>query len=367
MRKKDYMINNKTFYVIIGTRAQLVKMASVMKELQDRGIEYNYVYVGQHKETIDDLRKCFGLKYPDVDLSIKRFEASNMLKFIIWFLKMLGYLFMPSRVLRNGKGIVLTHGDPVTCVWGAILGKLHGSKVAHIESGLRSFNIFNPFPEELNRIITFYFADYYFCPNQTAVNNLKKHKGVKINMDNNTLIDAVRLALASDIEPPLDLKGKYFVFSMHRFENVYNKKRFEQGIELAKKASEKMPCVFVLHPVTRERLLELKIWDELENNKNIILTPRFDFVEFIKLIKNSEFFITDGGGNQEECFHMGHPCLIFRKETEWPDLVGGNVVLSKYDEKTIDEFLNNYQKYKIDKKLPENYPSKIVVDFLTSI
>lgn len=364
--KKSESTDNKIFYVIVGTRAQLIKTAPVMKEFQDRGIPYFYIYTGQHKETIDDLRIGFGLKEPDIDLSIKSFEASSLLKFLAWGLKMLSYVFVPGRIFKLGKGVVLTHGDTVTCWWGALIGKIGGNKVAHLESGLRSFNIFHPFPEEINRLMTFSLTDYYFCPNEWALNNLKKFRGVKINTQGNTLKDAVKLAMKSNIEKGSEAE-KYFVFSMHRFENIYKKKNLSINLDILKMVSSKIKCHFILHPVTRDLLAKFGVLQELEKNQNITFKPRMDFISFINLIAHSEFMITDGGSNQEECSYLGHPCLLLRKRTERIEGLDKNVVVSNYDKKIIEDFVTNYDKYKSENTNFENSPSKIIVDYLMNL
>lgn len=102
--------------------------------------------------------------------------------------------------------------------------------------------------------------------------------------------------------------------------------------------------------------------DRLKKNKNIELTPRYDYFEFIKLLNKSEFVISDGGSNQEECFYLGKPCLLLRNETERKEGIDKNVVLSNFDEKVINDFINNYQKYKFKMISDKQSPSKMIVN-----
>jgi len=214
------MKNNK-IYVVIGTRAQLIKMVPLMALMQKQDIKYEFIYTAQHKETINRILEDFQVKDPDKTL-YNRSEANTITKFVGWAGIMFLKALRPKRIFSN-KGIVLTHGDTATTAWAAIVGKLAGCKVAHVESGLRSFNFLKPFPEELMRWITFHFSDIYFCPNDWAISNLKKYKGHKINLGVNTLYDAVQTALNSNTKIKVPTE-KFAVVSIHRYENIFTKK-----------------------------------------------------------------------------------------------------------------------------------------------
>src|SRR3990167_7948486 len=143
-------------HIILGTRAQLIKMAPIMLILQDKKIPYNFIFTGQHKETIKDLRKDFGIKKPDIILHNGK-DITGIFQATFWLTKMFFLvIFKKKKIFGEIKknDILLTHGDTFSTILGAIMGKLAKIKVAHIESGLRSFNIFHPFPEEINRILT---------------------------------------------------------------------------------------------------------------------------------------------------------------------------------------------------------------------
>jgi len=354
------MKENRPLYFIVGTRAQLIKVAPVMRSLDARGIPYMYVFSGQHTETIDDLERSFGLRRPDVDLS-DGMEANTRHRFLKWAARMFGYLFRPGRVLTKGKGVVINHGDTATCAWGTLLGKLHGSTTAHLESGLRSFNIFHPFPEELQRLFTFFFTDIYFCPNEWAMGNLKRYRGEKINTQGNTLMDSVALAKATETNP-LQSEKPYVVFSMHRFENLFTADRLEKNIEVLEKVATFFPTYFVLHPVTREVLKKNGILKKLAGNDRIRLTERYNFIDFINVIDGSEFMVTDGGSNQEEASYLGVPTLLLRASTERIEGLGENIVLSKYDGRIIDAFLDEYKAFRrVQREISES-PSQIITD-----
>jgi len=363
MMKRDNNSNVK-LYVVIGTRAQLIKMAPLMYLLQKEKIDYEFIYTAQHKETISKILEDFQIKKPDQILYDKS-EATTLTKFFGWGLSMLIKSFRPKKIFPT-KGIVLTHGDTVTTAWSAFVGKLAGCKIAHVESGIRSFNIFKPFPEELMRLITFRFSDIYFCPNKWAVNNLKKYKGEKIDLGLNPVYDSVKIALESDVKIELPNK-KYVVVSIHRFENIFTKKLKQTIIPLLEMiADQDFLLIFILHPSTRNVLKKnnMILYNRLEKNKNITLKERYPYFEFLQLLKNSEFVITDGGSNQEELSFLGKPTLLFREVTERIEGMEDTTVLSHFNREKIKEFISNYetmQKPFLDVSIS---PSKMIINYL---
>lgn len=354
------------FYIFLGTKAQLIKMGPVMKKMQDDFLDYKFIFTGQHKETIDDIIDNFQIKKPDINLYDKK-DITGILQMFIWSIKIIIKCVKNKKNIFPERGIILIHGDTISTVIGAIIGKLNKLKVAHIESGLRSFNIFHPFPEEINRIITFYLSDYYFCPGDWAINNLKKFKGKKINTKYNTSLDSLNLAKDSHLDEKIIPCEKYVICSIHRFENIFFKKRLNFIIDKIIEISKNTKVLFILHPPTIKKLKQFDIYKKLEHEKNIELRPRYDYFSFTKLLDKCEFVITDGGSNQEECFYLKKPCLLMRKATERNEGINKNVIISKYNTKIIDEFLSNYQNYKFDSEKFTDSPSDIIINYLKNI
>jgi UDP-N-acetylglucosamine 2-epimerase (non-hydrolysing) len=350
-------------HIVLGTKAQLIKMAPIMAELKKQNIPYNYISTGQHKETIDKILNNFDIKKPDYILYNGK-DITSISKMLIWSIKILFKTIKEKKkIFQNDKdGIVLVHGDTFSTILGALMAKISKLKVGHVESGLRSFNLFNPFPEELTRIITFKLTDYYFCPGKWAMNNLKKYKGKKINTKANTLLDSLNLAIKNQDKIKVNIpQKKYAVITIHRFENIFNKKKFEEILKIVEDTSKKIKVLFILHPPTKKKLNEYNLMNKLKENKNIELRPRYDYFEFIKLINNSEFIATDGGSNQEECFYLGKPCLLLRNSTERKEGLGKNVILSKFNADKIKEFVKNYKKLEIKKISDKCHPSTIII------
>ena len=352
-------------HIILGTKAQLIKVAPVMIELQKRKIDYNFIFTGQHKETIKELIETFRLKKPDYVLYEGK-DITKISQMIIWATQCLTHTFRnKKKIFNNQKGIVLVHGDAFSALLGAIMGKIAGLKVGYIEAGLRSFNFFHPFPEEITRRITSRFADYHFCPGEFAFNNSKKYTGEKINTEVNTLYDSLKLVIENENDIQVDVpQEKYCLVSIHRFENMFKKNQFSFILKILEEISKQIKVLFILHKPTREKLENFGFYQKLKENPNIELRPRYDYFKFIKLLSNAEFVITDGSSNQEESYYSGKPCLVMRKTTERKEGLGKNVVISKYDKEVINDFINNYQKYKLNSLNFKISPSKIIVDYL---
>lgn len=343
-------------------------MAPIMSELENRKISYNFIFTGQHKETIDELRKNFEVKNPDVVLYNGK-DITSIGPMFLWIVKILCRSFFNRKNIfgKTSKvDIVLVHGDTFSTLLGAIMGKMAGLKVGHVESGLRSFNIFNPFPEEITRILTVKLCDCYFCPGQWAMENLKKEKGIKINIGENTLRDALKAAGKSLIRTSIKIpKEKYCICSIHRFENIFKKEKLQEIIEIVEEAAKKIKVLFILHLPTKRQLDKSGLMERLVTNKNVELRPRYSYFEFIKLSKSAEFLISDGGSNQEEAYYMDKPILLLRYKTERREGLDENALLSVFDRELIRDFFKNYRGFRLRKKNKLKIsPSKIVIDHI---
>jgi len=351
-------------HIIIGTKAQLIKMAPVMKLLGQQGIDYNFILTGQHRETMDDILLNFGITQPDhVTYSGK--DITSVVQMFIWGLRNIVHtLRNKHEIFRNdASGIVLVHGDTFSTLLGALMGKIAGLKVGHIESGLRSFNLLHPFPEEITRILTFRLSDYLFAPGDWACANLHGYKAEIINTVNNTLLDSLTNALPaikqlSDIDLP---DAPFGVVTLHRFENIYSKAALERVVTIVERISKSRHLLFILHQPTEIKLRKFGYYQQLADNRKIELHKRYDYFRFIKLITKAEFVISDGGSNQEECLFLGKPILLLRKATERTEGLNRNCVLSKYDNDIIDAFVADPGRYSFDPLDLKDSPSQAII------
>lgn len=334
-------------HIVIGTKAQLIKMAPVMLALRSSGLTYRFISTGQHRDTMVDIQNNFGISEPDFVLYSGP-DITSIPKMIVWAVRILWKTIKSRREIFGDarNGIVLVHGDTFSTLLGALMAKLAGLKVGHVESGLRSHNIFHPFPEELTRLLTFMLSDYFFCPGEWAVDNLKKYKGEKINLGSNTLVDALEQARnmisAVDVDIPTQ---PYAIASLHRFENIFSRAALERLVGIVRHVANDKRILFILHKPTLNKLKEYRLYDVLANHPNIELRQRYDYFRFIKLISAADFVISDGGSNQEECHYLGKPILLLRQATERKEGLGENCVLSQYNQLIIDDFVRNFHKF----------------------
>lgn len=345
-------------------------MAPVILEIERRQLPLNLIFTGQHRETMMQLCNDFSIK-----TSLKHLyqgqEITGIVQMAAWFIRCLfNWLsqrnyYMPHT--PNQREVVLVHGDTFSTLLGAIIGRLRGADVAHIEAGLRSYNVFHPFPEELTRLILFRLSNISFCAGTWACNNMVGYSSKVIDIGQNTLLDALNLMhdLPCQISPPFI--GGYGIVSIHRFENIFKRKRIEQIVSLIERASTHQPLVFVLHPSTQKKLIQFNLLEKLKANSRVRLLPRMGYRDFVQLMQRANFVITDGGGNQEELSYLGIPTLLMRKATERQEGMDTTAMLCNYDATVLDDFFEKLPTAKRHRQTPEteNSPSFIIVDALT--
>ncbi|WP_162846057.1 UDP-N-acetylglucosamine 2-epimerase [Seongchinamella sediminis] len=342
-------------------------MAPVMVELQNRNIPYNFIFSGQHQATVNNIREEFGIKEPDITLYKGR-DITGIVQMLFWSIRIVFFtLWNRDKVWQGDKGgVVLNHGDTFSTLLGALLARLSGQKSAHVESGLRSFRLFHPFPEEITRLLTFRLSNIYFAPGDWALANLEQYSGDKVNTAHNTLLDALRISQravnAAEIEIP---DGDYGVVSLHRFENIFSEKKLREILALLAEVSKRGKLLFILHKPTENKLKEYGLLANLETIDNIELRPRYSYFQFIKLVKQALFVITDGGSNQEECFYLGKPCIIMRAASERQEGIGANSVICNYDREIINDTLDRLPDFTTGQMIFDHHsPSAVIVSAL---
>ncbi len=353
-------------HVFIGTKAQLIKMAPVMLELQQRDIPYNFIFSGQHRATVHNIRQEFGLKAPDVTLYSGP-DITGMGQMLLWSLRIVYFALRHRDTVwqADRDGVVLNHGDTFSTLLGSLLARLAGLRSAHVESGLRSFRLLHPFPEEITRLLTFRLSNIFYAPGEWALANLNQYSGTKVNTVHNTLLDALNISKAAIGQASVDIPDQPFgVVSIHRFENIFSRARLTEIVGLLQRISVQRHLLFILHKPTLEKLRQYGLMSALENCGAIELRPRYTYFEFIKLIGSADFVITDGGSNQEECHYLGKPCIILRQASERQEGLGGNAAICGYDYRKITQILDNLDDYALEPANPAPSPAKIIVDSL---
>ncbi len=353
--------------VVYGTTGELIKLAPVLTRLRERGHDYLSATTAQQVEQIPPLLEQLGLPEPDVwlgrgargrDLRTNS-DVPGWLATVLTRFARNGRRLTRSLRTGRGKPLVLVHGDTMTTVLGATMGRMLRTGVAHIEGGLRSYDWRNPFPEELNRRAASRLARIHYAPGPWAASNLRH--GTIVDTGSNTIRDSLAL-VPSGFEPPVEIPDEpYGVVSIHRYELLDDAKLLGRTLDALAEHASKMPLLFVDHPVTEAAIRKHGLEPRAVGLRRI---PRLTFFPFIALLRRSRFLFTDSGGSQEECFYLDHPCLVHRMKTERQEGLGENVVLSRFDFDVVREFLDDPTRYRRGAELPSESPSEIIVDDL---
>jgi|TARA_B100002003_G_scaffold242532_1_gene265651 UDP-N-acetylglucosamine 2-epimerase len=353
-------IEKSRIAIIIGTRAELIKTFPIMLELQKKKVPYYFIHTGQHN--LGDLCNTFSLKVPDAILTKESKSSSkfntNQSKAIFWNLKLIGRIKKELKKLKNLK-YVIYHGDTMTTASAAIassklLNPFKKYEGVHLEAGLRSWNNFEPFPEEISRRIVGKFSDILFAPSKNSEKNLKKLKNKKILVFGNTIVDAAYngLSLAKKRKIKSIDRRRFALVTIHRHENLKSKKRMNKIVDIL--LSCPIPTYFYVHDNTLKILKKFGLLTKLKGGKNIHLVKPSDYISFIYQTSKCSLIICDGGSMQEESLIFGKPCIILRYFTERQEGLNTNFqFLTKLEVEKTNKKIRKYlskdfkiQKYK---------------------
>ncbi len=320
----------KKILLVFGTRPEAIKMAPLVKTFEKESlIESKVCVTAQHREMLDQVLEMFDIA-PDYDLNLMKpgQDLYDITSYVLLGLKNVLEEFQPD--------IVLVHGDTTTTSATSLATFYKKIKIGHIEAGLRTGDIYSPWPEEANRQITGVLANYHFAPTLTSKNNLIKENKNPINIivTGNTVIDALFLALEK-IDTDINLKTKivesinsqyklkddkkFILVTGHRREN------FGQGFihicEALKILAINNPNIDIVYPVHLNPNVQKPVNNILSGISNIYLIKPLQYEEFVYMMNRSYLIITDSGGVQEEAPSLGKPVLVMRDTTERPEAV----------------------------------------------
>lgn len=365
------MINNKKInkkiYFFIGTNAEFIKIAPVLRELRRRKAHFKIIVTGQNQINFAELVKFTGHIKPDASLG-KKPNKFSIFHFIFWtfrtLITTLSSLGKEFKSLNNDNSYFIIHGDTVSSSIGALAAKWYGLKLVRIEAGYFSNNLLEPFPEELSRRFNSFLSDIEFPSTDWTANNLRNYHSLQINTKFNTIIETMQWALKQKVRPNLNIKGRYYLMIMHRQEHVIFRKNWTKKIMefVINNTDKELTCIILNHPLAIKIIKDAN----LDSRIKIKLISPLPYLEFIKLMEKSEFLASDGSTFQQETFYMGKPFLILRNYTEQTEGLNKNAVLCKSNSEIIKNFLVNYQKYKTAPIYTKVSPSKIIVDYLLS-
>ncbi|WP_335984108.1 non-hydrolyzing UDP-N-acetylglucosamine 2-epimerase [Acinetobacter haemolyticus] len=372
----------KRILLIFGTRPEAIKMAPLALKLQayDQDFETKVCVTGQHRQMLDQVLELFSLK-PDFDLNLMKpgQTLSDVTSGVLKGLEQVFAEWLPD--------LILVHGDTATTFAASLAGYYHKIKIGHVEAGLRTGDLYSPWPEEANRQLTGVLANYHFAPTQSSYQNLMNENvnPATVVITGNTVIDAL-LQVKTKVEKEqqliqtfeqefsfLDKNKKLILVTGHRREN------FGQGFlnictALASLA-KKYPDIQIVYPVHLNPNVQQPVNELLANINNVFLIAPQDYLPFVYLMNRSYLILTDSGGIQEEAPSLGKPVLVMRDTTERPEAVeAGTVRLVGTDVNTIEnaviDLLENLTTYKIMSEAHNPYgdgtASQTIVDFMIS-
>lgn len=333
----------KKILLVFGTRPEAIKMAPLVKEFQKYPNDFKTIVcvTGQHREMLDQVLRIFDIK-PDYDLNIMK-QGQDLYDITARVLTGMRDVLTDCR-----PDVVLVHGDTTTSTAAALAAFYQQIPVGHVEAGLRTYNIYSPWPEEMNRQITSRIATFNFAPTSLSERNLKEEKAYgQIYVTGNTVIDALHLVvdkLKNNIElakeqikvlteagydvTRLDNGKKMVLITGHRRENFGE--GFINIVTAIKDLTEKYPNVdFVypmhLNPNVRKPIHEV-FGENLNDLENMFFIEPLQYMEFVYLMEKSTIVLTDSGGIQEEAPGLGKPVLVMRDTTERPEALEGGTV-----------------------------------------
>lgn len=346
------MLQQGSILVTVGTRPEIIKMAPIIRALQHNGVPFTFLHCGQHhdynmsQQFIEQLQ----LPTPDINHKITALQPAQQTAHIIT---------KTAQAIKETKpALMLTEGDTNSTLAAALAANKQKTNIGHVEAGLRSFDL--RMPEEHNRRIVDHLSTLLFAPTQHSRLNLENEKvWGTIHTTGNTIIDAIKQHLPiaqkeSTIMQTINFQ-EYVLATAHRQENVDNPQTLKALVEAFTEAP--ISIIYPVHPRTKKKLKQTKLWQKLAKSKNIQLLQPMGYFDFLVLMKHSKLIITDSGGIQEEATasEIRKPVLVTRLSTERPEAVETGFAKVVGTEKTtilqaINQTLNTHP------QLPQHSP-----------
>jgi len=340
--------------VVVGARPNFMKMAPLYEDLKKRKLPVLFLHTGQHYD--ENMSTVFfeelEMPEPDIYLGVgSGSHAQQTAKIMIDFEKV---------CLKEKPSMVIVAGDVNSTIACALVASKLWIPVAHVEAGLRSFDM--QMPEEINRILTDQISDLLLTPSIDANENLAKEgisdERVKLvgNIMIDTLLNNAEKANKSEIHNKLSIeKGNYALLTLHRPSNVDQKNILSGILNAMKYICNDIAVVFPAHPRTKNKLKEFGLYERAIEIPNFVITDPKGYLDFLALMKESKIVLTDSGGLQEETTALGIPCLTLRKNTERPITVeqGTNKVIGNKENHIKNEYKKIINKKIKERKIPD--------------
>lgn len=334
----------KKVMLVFGTRPEAIKMCPLVTELKSRP-EFNVIVcvTGQHRQMLDQVLEVFEVE-PDYDLSVMK-EKQTLFDVTSGILNGIREV-----LLKEKPSLVLVHGDTTTTFAAALACYYLQIPVGHVEAGLRTYQIYSPYPEEFNRQAVGILATYHFAPTNLAKENLLKEgkDPSTIYVTGNTAIDALKTTVREDYTHALlewAEDSRLIMLTAHRRENLGEPLR--QMFRAIKRVVEEIPDVKVIYPIHLNPAVREAAYEILGDNERIKLIEPLEVLDFHNFLARSYLILTDSGGIQEEAPSLGKPVLVMRDTTERPEgIAAGTLKLVGTEEETIYQSIRYLLKVK---------------------
>lgn len=360
-------------HVFLGTKAQYIKTAPLLRLMDERGVDYRLIDSGQHGALSVGLREELSVRAPD-HLLASGADIDTIPQAAVWAARLATRLLDARRLRREvfggHGGVCVVHGDTPSTLLSALMARRAGLTVAHLEAGLRSAHVLHPFPEELIRRIVMRISALLFAPDAQAVANLRRMRvrGEVVPLPANTVVEALahdldRATGGDSAESPGPPGTGPALVTMHRVENLNRRERVEALVGTVERLAADRPVRFVLHGPTADTLARHG-WRARLEEAGVELVGLAPHGRFTRWLHEAPLVITDGGSIQEECALLGVPTLLWRAATERPDGLGANVVLSRYRPEVVAAFLSDPRAHRRPAATESLRPSESVLHHL---
>lgn len=312
----------KRILAVVGTRPEAIKMAPVIRALRSEPwAEVRVLATAQHRQMLDQVLDAFAI-VPDVDLDIMA-PNQTLPELTSRLLSRLDEVFA-----RERPDAVLIQGDTTTVMTAAMAAFYRHIAVGHVEAGLRTGDLQNPFPEEMNRIVAGRLSRWHFAPTAGARDNLLREgfDPASVHVTGNTVIDALLEVVQREVPLPVEVPEgrRMLLVTAHRRENFGAP--FREVCEAVRDIADRHADVHVVYPVHPNPNVSGPAHEILSGHARIVLCPPLDYLPFVAAMKRAHLILTDSGGVQEEAPALGKPVLVMRQETERPEAVEAGVV-----------------------------------------
>lgn len=360
---KPTEMQGRTIFVL-GTRAELIKIEPIVRNLNARGFTPDLIWLGLHASVV--------LSKSELKFNKSRISQDSLNDLPSSFAVGRWLLRIGSRIIASGvrerwvskrlrsKSVVVVHGDTLCTLLGGIYARIAGIKLAHIEAGLRTNKLFSPFPEEINRRLVSRMTNIHFAPGPNAVKVCLDYSGKVVDTKFNTALDTL-----SRFENSSALVENRIVVTLHRAEFLANSTVLTQTIDALLALSNRHTIAWFAGEHERSAIASVGRLGDIINS-SIVLLPRLSHKDFIEFVISSKCVLTDSGGLQYECMQLEIPVIVHRTHTEYPLASNSRGIMTNWDVAEIEKWIEKleYEKNRYFKSFSSVSPSKLVSDYL---